>query len=163
MQEYLLTNDSNDDRLQISAEDETAARHWVINHLDLSRNWTITPVTDPRQAAEVGDLADGLIELYGYRLDDLTSNGTLDRDKVEAVRASLTPEQQARLTEYATRGVSWPPGSAGASELRVVVVEVSGGVAHVTRRPPGVQVHIIDHDNEEDGEAMNLGEGGTRG
>jgi hypothetical protein len=30
-----------------------------------------------------------------------------------------------------------------------VVIEVWGGVAYVTKRPRGVEVEIIDHDNEE--------------
>lgn len=30
-----------------------------------------------------------------------------------------------------------------------VIVEVSGGVAEVTKQPPSVRVRIIDHDNEE--------------
>ena len=29
-----------------------------------------------------------------------------------------------------------------------VIIEVSGGVADVTSRPPSVEVEIIDHDNE---------------
>ena len=28
----------------IQANDSTEARHWVINHLDLSENWTVTEV-----------------------------------------------------------------------------------------------------------------------
>jgi hypothetical protein len=32
-----------------------------------------------------------------------------------------------------------------------VTVEVSGGVAEVTNCPPGIDVEIIDHDNEEHG------------
>jgi hypothetical protein len=31
-----------------------------------------------------------------------------------------------------------------------VVIEVSGGVAYVTRCPEEVEVEIIDHDNEEE-------------
>lgn len=34
-------------------------------------------------------------------------------------------------------------------EPRKVIVEVYGGVAEVTYCPPGVEVEIIDHDNEE--------------
>jgi len=33
-----------------------------------------------------------------------------------------------------------------------VIIEVSGGVADVTQCPEGVEVEIIDHDNEEVGE-----------
>jgi hypothetical protein len=36
--------------------------------------------------------------------------------------------------------------------LRRVVIEVSGGVAEVTECPDDVEVIIIDHDNEEEGE-----------
>ncbi len=32
---------------------------------------------------------------------------------------------------------------------RNVVIEVLGGVAEVTRQPEGIEVEIIDHDNEE--------------
>ncbi len=32
---------------------------------------------------------------------------------------------------------------------RKVVIEVLGGVAEVTRQPEGIEVEIIDHDNEE--------------
>lgn len=30
-----------------------------------------------------------------------------------------------------------------------VVIEVQGGVAEITQLPPGIEVEIIDHDNEE--------------
>ena len=33
---------------------------------------------------------------------------------------------------------------------KLVIVEVSGGVAEVTECPEGVEVKIIDHDNMED-------------
>lgn len=33
--------------------------------------------------------------------------------------------------------------------MKKVVIEVSGGVAEVTTCPEGVEVVIIDHDNEE--------------
>jgi hypothetical protein len=50
MNRYLITNDTNDDRIELTAEDETAARHWVINHLDLSLNWTIAQVVEHGRA-----------------------------------------------------------------------------------------------------------------
>ena len=39
-------------------------------------------------------------------------------------------------------------------DLGKVVIEISGGVAYVTNNPTGVEVEIIDHDNEE-GEAYD--------
>jgi hypothetical protein len=38
---FLITNETNRDCHQIVATDWTAARHWVINHVDLSLNWSI--------------------------------------------------------------------------------------------------------------------------
>ena len=35
--------------------------------------------------------------------------------------------------------------------LGKVVIEVYGGVAEVTQNPDGVDVEIIDHDNEQNG------------
>lgn len=35
------------------------------------------------------------------------------------------------------------------NDSRKVVIEVLGGVAYVSSTPPGVEVEIIDHDNEE--------------
>jgi hypothetical protein len=37
-----LSNDKDSEVYTRQFEDETEARHWVINHLDLSKNWTIT-------------------------------------------------------------------------------------------------------------------------
>lgn len=34
-------------------------------------------------------------------------------------------------------------------KVKIVVIEVLGGVAEVTQCPAGVKVRIIDHDNEQ--------------
>lgn len=103
MKKYLITNDTNSDRLEIDAEDETAARHWVINHLNLSLNWTIAEVSPVGRPVVIGDVADALIGLFGYALSDLTTNGALDRRKVNDVLTSLDAEQQAEALNYRRR------------------------------------------------------------
>jgi len=40
----------------------------------------------------------------------------------------------------------------GRRRMSKVIVEVMGGVAYVTSAPAGVEVQIIDRDNEEVGE-----------
>lgn len=40
MQRYKATNNKSAE-ITFSAENDTEARHWVINHLDLSENWSI--------------------------------------------------------------------------------------------------------------------------
>ena len=47
MKQYtaITTNDKHSEggysRINFVASDETEARHWIINHLDLSLNWTV--------------------------------------------------------------------------------------------------------------------------
>lgn len=38
---YSLINEHDDESYRHVFDDETEARHWVINHLDLSKNWSI--------------------------------------------------------------------------------------------------------------------------
>ena len=38
---FQATSDKSNEVIVIQAKDSTEARHWVINHLDLSKNWTI--------------------------------------------------------------------------------------------------------------------------
>ncbi len=42
MNTYIASSDKLKREVVFKAENETEARHWVINHLDLSGNWTIT-------------------------------------------------------------------------------------------------------------------------
>lgn len=50
--------------------------------------------------AETEDLADALIDLFGYGLSDFTTDGNLDSAKVESVFRSLTSEQKAEVMAY---------------------------------------------------------------
>lgn len=40
---YTIKNTKNKDIYVKEFKDETDARHWVINHLDLSLDWKISP------------------------------------------------------------------------------------------------------------------------
>ena len=41
MQKYCITNNEYNDRYNKEFENQTDARHWIINHLDTSKEWTI--------------------------------------------------------------------------------------------------------------------------
>ena len=41
MRKYLITNNKDNERYNKEFENETEARHWIINHLDTSKQWTI--------------------------------------------------------------------------------------------------------------------------
>ena len=42
MTKYIITNNQDAERFVIDCKDSTEARHWVINHVDLSKDWNIT-------------------------------------------------------------------------------------------------------------------------
>ena len=41
MTKYIMTNNQDAERYHIDCKDSTEARHWVINHVDLSKEWNI--------------------------------------------------------------------------------------------------------------------------
>ena len=41
MNKYSITNNKDDERYYKTFENQTEARHWIINTLDLSKDWTI--------------------------------------------------------------------------------------------------------------------------
>ena len=41
MQKYWITNNEDSERYNKEFENSTEARHWIINHLDTSKEWTI--------------------------------------------------------------------------------------------------------------------------
>jgi len=42
MTKYTMTNDKDTEKFVIDCKNDTEARQWVINHLDLSKIWYIT-------------------------------------------------------------------------------------------------------------------------
>ena len=41
MRVYLITNNKDNEHYKIKLENLDSVRHWIINHLDLSKGWTI--------------------------------------------------------------------------------------------------------------------------
>ena len=41
MTKYVMTNNQDAERFVVDCKDGTEARHWVINHVDLSKEWNI--------------------------------------------------------------------------------------------------------------------------
>ncbi len=41
MTKYIMTNDQDAERYLVDCKDGTEARHWIINHVDLSKEWNI--------------------------------------------------------------------------------------------------------------------------
>jgi len=41
MTKYIMTNNQDTERFVIDCKDSTEAKHWVINHVDLSKEWNI--------------------------------------------------------------------------------------------------------------------------
>lgn len=41
MTKYIMTNNQDTERFVVDCKDSTEARHWVINHVDLSKEWNI--------------------------------------------------------------------------------------------------------------------------
>ena len=41
MNKYSITNNKDDERYHKTFENQTEAKHWIINTLDLSKDWTI--------------------------------------------------------------------------------------------------------------------------
>ena len=41
MTKYIMTNNQDAERFVVDCKDGTEARHWVINHVDLSKEWNI--------------------------------------------------------------------------------------------------------------------------
>lgn len=41
MTKYIMTNNQDEERYLVNCKDGTEARHWVINHVDLSKEWNI--------------------------------------------------------------------------------------------------------------------------
>ena len=41
MTKYIMTNNQDAERFVVDCKDSTEARHWVINHVDLSKEWNI--------------------------------------------------------------------------------------------------------------------------
>lgn len=41
MNKYLITNNKDNEKYYKTLENETEARHWIINTLDTSKEWTI--------------------------------------------------------------------------------------------------------------------------
>ena len=41
MTKYVMTNDKDAERYIVDCKDSTEARHWTINHVDLSKEWNI--------------------------------------------------------------------------------------------------------------------------
>ncbi len=39
MTHYIITNDKDNERYERDFANENQCRHWIINHLDLSKNW----------------------------------------------------------------------------------------------------------------------------
>lgn len=42
----LITNEKDEEQYKREFENLTEARHWIINHLDLSKRWSITQIVD---------------------------------------------------------------------------------------------------------------------
>jgi hypothetical protein len=56
---YLATNDMNSDSYTFDTADDTAARDWVINHLNLSLNWTIHAQVEVQVPGNTGSAFNG--------------------------------------------------------------------------------------------------------
>jgi hypothetical protein len=41
MIKYVITNNQDKERFVVDCKNSIEARHWIINHLDLSKNWNI--------------------------------------------------------------------------------------------------------------------------
>jgi hypothetical protein len=41
MKDFIISCNIEDIEYELKAQDITEARHWVINHLDLSKDWTV--------------------------------------------------------------------------------------------------------------------------
>ena len=41
MTKYIMTNNQDTERFVVDCKDSTEAKHWVINHVDLSKEWNI--------------------------------------------------------------------------------------------------------------------------
>lgn len=41
MTKYIMTNNQDEERYLVNCKDGTEARHWVINNVDLSKEWNI--------------------------------------------------------------------------------------------------------------------------
>jgi hypothetical protein len=39
---YIITNKKDNEHYYLKSKDSNEARHWVINHLDLSKEWKIS-------------------------------------------------------------------------------------------------------------------------
>jgi len=46
MTKYVMTNNQDAERYIVDCKDTTEARHWIINHLDLSKKWEIKTFFD---------------------------------------------------------------------------------------------------------------------
>jgi len=74
-----MTNNQDAERFVIDCEDSTEARHWVINHVDLSKEWNIKEdnfvVKNKIDVSyrEIQDI-DNQWNVMSYILDCLTDN-----------------------------------------------------------------------------------------
>lgn len=41
MTKYIMTNNQDEERFVVDCKDGTEARHWIINNVDLSKEWNI--------------------------------------------------------------------------------------------------------------------------
>lgn len=47
---YTLTNEKDTEEFTREFVDATQARHWIINHLDLSKNWHLLRIKTKQEA-----------------------------------------------------------------------------------------------------------------
>jgi hypothetical protein len=73
-----------------------AMRVWSSRPRELARYVDARTIAPP----ETEDVADALIDLFGYGLPDFTTDGVLDSATVSAAFQSLTPEQKAEVMAY---------------------------------------------------------------
>ena len=59
----LITNDTDTEDHITEVKDYTEARHWIINHLDTSKQWSVQDITS---ASKIQGLLDTLPDGFGF-------------------------------------------------------------------------------------------------
>jgi hypothetical protein len=95
-----------------------------------------------RLIATAAELLDALAECVAWH--------DLDAHRTAPVNASES-EVGRRMIAAARAAIAKATGAPHKTTPTKVTVEVTGGVAAVTSCPAGVQVEIIDHDNQDNG------------
>ena len=74
MNTYNITNDKNSESFTKDFANESEARHWIINTLDLSKNWSISKCEDQIKSEEVKALKNHL-QLDDEEVNQITFDG----------------------------------------------------------------------------------------